>query len=80
MINVVKNFYEALHKFEIKYDEETGRLSKTLVIIAYKTERKVEVDRVFLFEGYFLIFYEKDVRKVRYENVIGFQLKTEIIR
>jgi len=79
-MNAIKKFYDALQKFDVQYNSETGYLSKTIIILAYKSERRIVASRLFIFSNFFLIFYEDDIRKIKFENVVGFRLKDKIVR
>ncbi|MYL43976.1 hypothetical protein [Virgibacillus salexigens] len=82
-MDVVKKYYEALKKFNISYDEETGRLSKPITIVVYESRRKIQAKRLLVFKDYFLIIQdeENDTRKIQFKNVKGFQYvdKSDII-
>ncbi|MYL22061.1 hypothetical protein GLW04_19485 [Halobacillus litoralis] len=82
-MDVVTKFYQALNKLDIKYDEETGRLSKPIVFVVYDSSRKIQAKRLFILKNYFLILREEenDTRKIQFKHIKGFQYvdKSEII-
>jgi len=82
MDNVIPKFYEALEKMNIDYDEETGKLSKSIIFIIYDTYRKVSVDRVLIFKDYFLIIEDakRDTRKINFKNIRGYKAPDNIIK
>lgn len=81
MNQVVPKFYEALETLKIKYDEETGRLSKPIVFIIYETNRKIKAERVLIFKDYFLIIFDdiNDTRKIHFKHVRGYTNPNDII-
>ena len=74
-MDMVTKFYQALNKLDIKYDEETGRLSKPISFVIYDSQRRVEAKRLFVLNNYFLILKEEenDTRKIQFKHVKGFQ-------
>ncbi|ELK44199.1 hypothetical protein QRD89_18510 [Halobacillus sp. ACCC02827] len=74
-MDIVTKFYQALNKLDIKYDEETGRLSKPINFVVYDAHRKVSAKRLFIFKNYFLILREEenDTRKIQFKHIKGFQ-------
>lgn len=74
-MDMVTKFYQALNKFDIRYDDETGRLSKPIWFVVYDTRRKIQANRLFVFKNYFLIFKdeENDTRKIQFKHIKGFQ-------
>lgn len=67
-------FYEALKKMGITHDPETGRLSKTLIIVVYRDSRKIKTNRVFSFKDHFLLIDDQadDSKRISYKSVQGF--------
>lgn len=76
----VNKFHRALDVLQIKHDEETGRLSEPLVMIAYEARRKIIIERVLILKNFFLIINDQDndVRKIYYDKVQGFRSSTQM--
>ncbi|KMY52551.1 hypothetical protein AC623_20665 [Bacillus sp. FJAT-27231] len=70
-----ERFFQALEKFGVDYNEETGRLSKPIIFVVYSRGSRWEVERVFLFEDHFLIFEgDKGAKKISFDKVKEFKL------
>lgn len=78
---VKTKFEEALKKMNITHDQETGRLSKTLVIVVYKDSRKIKTNRVFPLKDHFVLIDDAagDSKRLYYSSVHGFKSPDEII-
>ncbi|MED4455626.1 hypothetical protein [Metabacillus fastidiosus] len=65
-----ERFFEALVKFGVNYDRETGWLSKPIIFIVYSRRSRWEIERLFLFEDHFLVFEgEKTSRKISFDKI-----------
>lgn len=70
-----ERFYNALNKLDISYDEETGKLSKTITILAYESNRKIKADKIKIYRDHFSIEKKEEdtTRKIYFKNVNGFK-------
>lgn len=75
MEKAVEKFNRALDTLNIQYDQETGRLSEPIIMIAYDSKRRILIERVFIFKKFFLIFEdaENDVKKIFHDKVQAFR-------
>lgn len=81
MKQVIPKFYEALERYNITYDKETGRLSNPIVIVIYKTNRKIQANRLLIFKDYFLVIRDdiNDTRKIHFKHVQGYRPPDDMV-
>lgn len=82
MKQVIQKFHDALDRYNITYDKETGRLSNPIEIVIYKTNRKIQAERLLIFKDYFLVILdeESDTRKIHFKHVQGYQRPNDMIQ
>lgn len=69
-----ERFLEALEKFGVDYNQETGWLSKPITFVVYDRGSNWLVERVFLFENHFLVFEgTTNSKKISFDKVKQFK-------
>lgn len=81
MEKAVEKFNRALQILNIKHNKETGRLSEPMIMIAYDANRKITIERVFIFKKFFLVIkdQENDVKKIFHDKVQSFRSTVKMI-
>ena len=71
---MIEKFYNSLKNLGVTYNEDTGWLSEMINFVIYKNRTFLPAKRVFIVGEQFVIFEEDSVRKIKFDNVVGFNL------
>jgi hypothetical protein len=75
-IDMKTRFLKALEHFKVDYNEETGRLSDPVTIIAYRN-RKYITSRLFILEDAFNLMDDNTSRKISFDKIHSFKLEKD---